>query len=229
MLHNMSFDERSTDDPTWIRAIAHPLRWQILDALRSSDEPLTATQVSDIVGESPANCSFHLRTLAKYGFIEEAGGGKGRSRPWRARDVGIQIAEDRDHPAPEGARELRDILRSRSFRAIEKWENQDVREAATAWQDAALSAEWELRLTVDELQQLNNDVMALLERYTRRDRSPDDAVRAKVLAWAFPLGAPTAPTTHPATERQLGAHLRTSSSAHPEPEEMENVDDHGDH
>jgi hypothetical protein len=36
-----------------------------------------------MLGESPANCAFHLRTLAKYGFVEEAGGGKGRERPWR--------------------------------------------------------------------------------------------------------------------------------------------------
>jgi len=36
-----------------------------------------------MLGESPANCAFHLRTLAKYGFVEEAGGGRGRERPWR--------------------------------------------------------------------------------------------------------------------------------------------------
>jgi len=36
-----------------------------------------------MLGESPGNCAFHLRTLAKYGFVEEAGGGRGRERPWR--------------------------------------------------------------------------------------------------------------------------------------------------
>jgi hypothetical protein len=34
-----------------------------------------------MLGESPANCAFHLRTLAKYGFVEEAGDGRGRERP----------------------------------------------------------------------------------------------------------------------------------------------------
>ena len=29
------------------------------------------------MGESPANTSFHLRQLAKYGFVEEAEGGTG--------------------------------------------------------------------------------------------------------------------------------------------------------
>jgi hypothetical protein len=28
---------------------------------------------SEMLGESPANCAFHLRTLAQYGFEEEAG------------------------------------------------------------------------------------------------------------------------------------------------------------
>jgi predicted ArsR family transcriptional regulator len=69
-------------DPKAIRALAHPVRWALLEALGDAGT-LTATQASDILGESPANCAFHLRTLAKYGFVEEAGGGRGRERPWR--------------------------------------------------------------------------------------------------------------------------------------------------
>ena len=69
-------------DPKAMRALAHPLRWALLEAL-SHAGTLTATQASEMLGESPANCAFHLRTLARYGFVEEAGGGKGRERPWR--------------------------------------------------------------------------------------------------------------------------------------------------
>jgi len=69
-------------DPKAIRALAHPLRWALLEALGQAGT-LTATQASEMLGESPANCAFHLRTLAKYGFVEEAGGGRGRERPWR--------------------------------------------------------------------------------------------------------------------------------------------------
>ena len=64
-------------DPRAIRALAHPLRWALLEALGQAGT-LTATQASEMLGESPANCAFHLRTLAKYGFVEEAGGGRGR-------------------------------------------------------------------------------------------------------------------------------------------------------
>jgi hypothetical protein len=69
-------------DPKAMRALAHPLRWALLEALGHAGT-LTATQASEMLGESPANCAFHLRTLARYGFVEEAGGGKGRERPWR--------------------------------------------------------------------------------------------------------------------------------------------------
>src|SRR5690349_11062954 len=69
-------------DPKAMRALAHPLRWALLEALAQAGT-LTATQASEMLSESPANCAFHLRTLAKYGFVEEAGGGRGRERPWR--------------------------------------------------------------------------------------------------------------------------------------------------
>lgn len=206
----MSFDEREITDPTWMRAMAHPLRWQILDVLRASDEPLTATQVSDQIGESPANCSFHLRTLAKYGFIEEAGGGKGRSRPWRARDVQIEVRQVSEGEAPEAAQALRAVIRERAFRAIETWERGSDHTYPQQWHDAAMSAEWDVKLTLEDLAQIQEEIMAILERYTSREKAPENAVRAKVLAWAFPLGPPpdTAPTTPPRPKRDF---LRSSS------------------
>ncbi|GAB3927615.1 transcriptional regulator [Microlunatus endophyticus] len=207
----MPFDERESSDPTWMRAMAHPLRWQILDVLRSSPEPMTATQVSEEVGESPANCSFHLRTLAKYGFIEEAGGGKGRSRPWRPRDVQIEISDESGPDAPAGARALRDVIRTRSFQAIEAWEH-DEHSYPPAWREAAMSAEWELKLTIDDLAEIEAEFKAILDRYTSREKSPDGAVQAKVLAWAFPIGTPPEAAPSP-TRRRRETYLRSSRTS----------------
>jgi hypothetical protein len=50
-------------DPKAIRALAHPVRMALLEALGHAGT-LTATQASEMLGESPANCAFHLRTLA---------------------------------------------------------------------------------------------------------------------------------------------------------------------
>ena len=67
-----------------MRALAHPVRLALLEALTDAGQ-LTATEAGERVGESPANTSFHLRQLAKYGFVEEAEGGTGRRRPWKLR------------------------------------------------------------------------------------------------------------------------------------------------
>ena len=54
-----------------LRALAHPLRLKLLE-LVSLRGPLTASQCAPLVGESPSSCSFHLRQLAKYGYVEVA-------------------------------------------------------------------------------------------------------------------------------------------------------------
>lgn len=73
-----------------MRALAHPVRIALLEALRR-DGPLTATRAAELLDDSPGNMSWHLQTLAKYGFVEEAGGGRGRSRPWRAVSLTLSV------------------------------------------------------------------------------------------------------------------------------------------
>ena len=53
-----------------IRALSHPLRVRLLDLLRF-DGPSTATLLARRVGESSGATSYHLRQLARHGFIEE--------------------------------------------------------------------------------------------------------------------------------------------------------------
>lgn len=62
----------------------------LLEALARRD-PLTATEAAEMTGATPTNCSFHLRSLAKYGFAEEAGDASGRGRPWRRTHVGFTV------------------------------------------------------------------------------------------------------------------------------------------
>jgi hypothetical protein len=83
---------------------------------------MTATEVGERIGESPTTCSFHLRQLAKYGFVEEAGGGKARSRPWRLTSVGMQFATAHDDPETEmAAGALVRMLRERQFARYRTW------------------------------------------------------------------------------------------------------------
>src|SRR4051812_4794986 len=92
---------RRVSDTRALRALAHPLRVRLYEFV-SREGTLTTTQASVLTGESTASCSFHLRQLAKYGFIEEAPGGRGRERPWRRTSAANQfghVAADPDFAA----------------------------------------------------------------------------------------------------------------------------------
>src|ERR1700750_347044 len=96
---------REVTDPRAMRALAHPVRLALLELL--TDGPLTATEAGERVGESPANASFHLRQLAKYAFVEEAGGGTGRRRPWKIKQLGMRFTDvHEDEATAAAAREL---------------------------------------------------------------------------------------------------------------------------
>ena len=83
-MHELEPQARVTDVRA-LRALAHPLRNRLLGLLRLHG-PSTATLLGEVVGESSGSTSYHLRQLAHYGFVEDAGGlGTGRERWWRAR------------------------------------------------------------------------------------------------------------------------------------------------
>jgi len=69
-------------DPAAMRALAHPLKWTLMDVLLVEGQA-TSTRCADLVGESQANCSFHLRQLARYGLVEAAPTTSKKERPWR--------------------------------------------------------------------------------------------------------------------------------------------------
>ncbi len=56
-------------DPDVLEALAHPVRLDLLTYLISAG-PATASVCARAVGDSPSNCSYHLRTLADHGLVE---------------------------------------------------------------------------------------------------------------------------------------------------------------
>jgi Helix-turn-helix domain len=158
-------------DPKVMRALAHPVRMALIDLLSVRD--VTATQASEVLGESPANCAFHLRTLAKYGFCEEAGGGKGRERPWRIKHRSISISSHRmeDPQAKVAAKTLgriwedRVLARIRDAYARDSWPED--------WEDAATSSSSRALLTKEEARQLARDTQALIDKYRERHTKPE--------------------------------------------------------
>jgi predicted transcriptional regulator len=182
-------------DPKMMRALAHPLRMALIEAIGMADGgTLTATQASELLGESPANCAFHLRTLAKYGFVEEAGGGRGRVRPWRLRHSGIEIAP----PWPDS--ESRLAVEAAASVWIDRWMERGrdrlMRSVGhpAQWQEAAIASQKGLYLTAQEASELDRVMHEQLKAYS--DRWDDPALRPpgslpyEVLIFGYPLTDP---------------------------------------
>jgi predicted transcriptional regulator len=157
-------------DAKGMRAMAHPVRIALLE-LFNFRETLTATQASEALGESPANCAFHLRTLAKYGFVHEAGGGRGRERPWALTSRSITVETEQEDPqAALAATELTRYL-------FERWVERARRVLSApsrvpGWDQASGWSGSHVFLTPDEALRLRTDMRRLLIPYESRLTDP---------------------------------------------------------
>ena len=157
--------------------------------------PLTATELADRLDETPANCSWHLRKLAEYAFVEEAGGGIGRQRPWQVSSIGLAW-DDVDATPGElrAGRALEEMLLQRQVARFQQARSQLLDDGEREWAEAASSTQHASWLTAEELDALNLEMRAVLERYA--DRLTDPAKRppgsrlCELVSWGAPLLLP---------------------------------------
>lgn len=166
---------RPLTDPREIRAIAHPVRIALLEAL-SREGPLTATQAAEIVDESPANCSFHLRTLAKYGFVEEAQGGSGRQRPWRRVTFGQSLELADEGETAIAAQAFAHMSDERTFERIRQYVD-TISAFPKEWQEASYLFDSLVYLTPEELKEIQATFLEQLTKF--RERTADKSLRPK--------------------------------------------------
>ncbi|WP_309054468.1 helix-turn-helix domain-containing protein [Streptomyces sp.] len=175
-------------DPRALRAYAHPLRLTLVGLLRSNG-PFTATRAAALTGESVASCSYHLRILAKYGLVEEAPGGHGRQKPWRATAQYTEWPEYSEDPAvAEAADALSAAVAERYFeRFTRAMENR--RGIPKEWREAEQLGDSLLHLTPGELADLGKRIEELLRPYEERenDRSlrPEGARAVSIMRIAY--------------------------------------------
>jgi len=164
-------------DPRALRALAHPARLAILQHL-ALDGPATATECAEVAGLSPSACSYHLRALARYGFVDEdpSGGVDRRHRPWRARVVSITGRSDHDRPAAlrAASRLLAETMQVRTEEVRAAYLDREA-EYPPDWQRAAGWSQDVLHVTAAELDEVRHKMQAILAEYrrlTREDRPP---------------------------------------------------------
>jgi DNA-binding transcriptional ArsR family regulator len=180
-------------DARALRALAHPTRLKLVGLLRLQG-PLTATQAARKLGETPQRCTFHLGQLAKYGLVEEAGGGRGRERPWRATASFTSwpnVMTERE--AATAGQLLEAVVAEQHFEGVMGWiERKD--EEPQEWQEAAQLNDVALHLTAAELDEMGRAVWSLFEPYLARaerpDLRPEGARPVTILNLAFPRQKP---------------------------------------
>jgi DNA-binding transcriptional ArsR family regulator len=185
---------REITDARTLRALAHPVRIALIETL-ATEGPMTATEVAERLGESPTTCSFHLRQLAKYNFVEEAGGGKGRARPWRMTTIGMRMSSGDDPELEVASNALMHLMRERQLERLRTWlETRGT--FPKEWRQAAGEGEWLLHVTAEELRELNEELVAFVvprfrERLLDPTKRPPGSVPVEMLIFSYPVALPS--------------------------------------
>lgn len=150
------------------------------------DGPATATDCAQVVGLSPSACSYHLRALARFGFVEEeqASAADGRHRPWRARVIAVSIGDEvnkRDSVRTAGLL-LQESLHARFDDVRAQYLDREG-DYPPDWREAAGFVQDVVHVSAEELATVRDQMRDLLARYRRLDPAdrPRDAQRVNVL------------------------------------------------
>ena len=180
-------NRRKIVDAAALNALAHTVRLDVLSFLMSAG-PATASACARAVGDTPSNCSYHLRVLAQHGLVEHAPSTDGRERPWRATATGLESEIDSADPeiaagavAVAGAE-----LQLDHQRALEHLRSRHLLPAE--WRGVETHSIYGLRVTPEELQSLIAQIDALVRPFiapTRTD-APENAAIASLSTLAYP-------------------------------------------
>ena len=177
-------------DAEVLEALTHPVRLDVLGYLMS-DGPATASVCARAVGDSPSNCSYHLRVLARHGLVRPEESTDGRERPWRATITGFSLEDD---PTGPGAKPTAAVLAA-ALQLDQRLSREYLagrRQVAKPWRAADAFATYTLRLTPAELQSLVQRLDDLIRPFlaATREDAPPGAASVHVSLQAFPRARP---------------------------------------
>jgi DNA-binding transcriptional ArsR family regulator len=191
---------RLLDDPVAIRALAHPLRHDLMSIIGRLGQATTADAAREI-GISHGLASHHLRQLAKYGFVEQVRGKDHRERPWRL--VATSYNWTNATETAEGSVAV-DVLEQmnaeRTVNAFLDWQ-QRRKDWSQAWRERTGIGESSVYLTQAELAGIVEAMDALLVRYIDErpiddvTSRPEGSVPVTFTLFAVPGGPPPASET----------------------------------
>ena len=180
------------ENPKAIRAIAHPARLIVIEALYDQNRELTATQAAELANTSPSAMSYHLRSLERFGIVRRAPAtGDARERPWTraAKDLRIRpdlAATSRAVSLATSAvlATAMDVTRHRLLSALERRDNDTAQplDGVTRYMHTSVL------VNADEAQALLQSITDLVApwRIEARTDAPDDAGSLTIVVASVP-------------------------------------------
>ncbi|MEQ4717052.1 helix-turn-helix domain-containing protein [Nonomuraea sp. B19D2] len=175
-------------DAKGLRALAHPLRVQLVDLLRKHG-PSTATRLAERLGVNSGTASYHLRRLGAAGFVEEdTERGNARERWWRSVHRGTRLTDE------DGLAEREPEAVLAYMQSVAALYNLRVQQALNElqtmpkpWRRVLDLSSYAFRLTLEEAEKLREDLIEVVERYRRDgEEAPPDAVRVYLIPQVLP-------------------------------------------
>jgi len=159
-----------------IRALAHPLRFELIGIIGGLGRATTA-QAARELGVSHGLASHHLRQLAKYGFVERVAGKDNRERPWRLVATSYNWAGA--SRTAEGTAAVDVLEQVYAEQALERFVGWQQRRGSwpDAWRESTGIGTSTVYLTEAELTELSAAMDALLLRYVGERPLDDVAAR----------------------------------------------------
>jgi DNA-binding transcriptional ArsR family regulator len=182
-----------------LRALAHPLRVRLHAALRAHG-PATASMLAERLGESSGATSYHLRVLARHGFVEEdTSRGTARERWWQLTHDMTSWRSDQflDDPDARAADQwLMGYLARRAMEHIDDWLARRPDEDG-AWIGVGDQSDYGHDMTPAQAQAMLAEVHEVVIRhmdaagraFAAGEADPDDARLVRLLVYALPAAA----------------------------------------
>ena len=167
---------RLIDDPLVVRALAHPVRQDLLAIIGRLGRATTADTAREL-GISHGLASHHLRQLAKYGFVEQITGKDNRERPWRL--VATSYTWQGVTATPEGTAAMdvaEQVFAERALDGFLSWQ-QRRKSWPQEWLEHTGIGRSTVYLTLAEVNGLEAAIDALLLRYINERPLDDVAAR----------------------------------------------------
>ncbi|TDE39898.1 ArsR family transcriptional regulator [Nonomuraea mesophila] len=167
---SLESSRRRLDDPAAMRAFAHPVRLALHELLMRAGA-MSAAEAAREAGISQALASYHLRQLAKYGFVEQAEARDERERPWKVTER-VQEWDDAREPEHSAARSLLEqVIAERALARLAEW-GERRRDEPEPWRSAGGVSNIYLHATPDEVAAVGAAITELLEPLMARVGDP---------------------------------------------------------